>query len=92
MHVGEPAFGTVVAEGELRVIEAEEVQQRGVLVAAHRRIHGNLEGKLITFAIRPAAMDAAACASSESSRGSASPAAPSPPIFRKFRREMQSQN
>ena len=38
VNVGEPAVDAVVADGELRVIDAEQVHHRGVDVIDERRV------------------------------------------------------
>ena len=38
MHVGQPAVDAVVADGQLRVVDAEQVQDRGVDVVDLGRV------------------------------------------------------
>ena len=60
MHVGQPAVDAVVAEGQLLVVDAEQVQHRGVHVVAVGRVLGGLVRPLVARAVGDAALDAAA--------------------------------
>jgi hypothetical protein len=62
MHIREAAVDAVVADGELLVIDAEQVHHRGVDVVAGRRIGAveRLVAPLVALAGGDAALDAAA--------------------------------
>ena len=62
MHVGQAAVDAVVAEGELGVVDAEQVQDRGVDVVdlGGCVAVGRLVAQLVAFARNDAALDAAA--------------------------------
>src|SRR3989442_176888 len=58
--VGDAFFLAVVEVEEFRVIEAEEVKQRGVIIVRADRIHDRLVPELVGFAVGHAALDPAA--------------------------------
>ena len=57
MHVGQPAVDAVVAPGELGVVDAEEMQHRGVNVVDLRRVAAieRLVAPLVAGVVRDAA-------------------------------------
>src|SRR5215210_5310018 len=59
VDVGEPAVGAVVAEGQLRVVDAEQVEDGGVEVVAVSR-RASAPGPLVALAVARAALDARA--------------------------------
>src|SRR5579872_3682620 len=59
MHVGEAAVDAVVAESQFLVIDAEQVQDRGVHVVAVGGICRGFVRPLVAFAVRGPALDAA---------------------------------
>ena len=61
MNVGQAAVYAAVAEAEFGVIEAQQIQDRGVLVVAHRLVFGGRERELVARAVAGASLDAAAC-------------------------------
>ena len=60
MHVGQPPVDAVVAEGQPRVVDAQQVQHRGVHVVAVGRLVRRLVRPLVARAVAHAALDAAA--------------------------------
>ena len=60
MHVGQAAVDAVVAEGQLGVVDAQQVQDRGVQVVAAGRARAVLPGPFVALAVGDAALDAAA--------------------------------
>ena len=60
MHVGEPEVAAGVAVGEALVVEAEQVQDRGVQVVHARGVLDGFEAELVGGAIDGAAADSAA--------------------------------
>ena len=60
MHVGEAALDAVVGEGELFVVEAEEVEHGGVQVMEGMDVLGCLEAEFVGGAMADAGLDAGA--------------------------------
>src|SRR6266542_3597892 len=61
VHVGQPEVASAVAVGELCVIQAQQVQNRGVqIVDVNLVLHG-LEAEIVGSAVGHASFDAAAC-------------------------------
>ena len=62
MHIRQAAVDAVVADGELFMINAEQVHQRGVDVVAGRRVGAveRLVAPLVAFACNDSALDATA--------------------------------
>ena len=54
MHVGQAVVAALEAEGQPRVVEAEQVQQRGVQVVDVDRVGGDVEAELVGLAVRVA--------------------------------------
>src|SRR5438034_6401763 len=59
MNVGETSVGATVAEFQFLVIDAQQVQDRGVEIISRRGRLRGLPGPLVAFAARHAAFDAA---------------------------------
>ncbi len=64
MHVGQTAVDAIVAEGQPRVVDAQQVQDRGVDVVHQRGVSAieRLIAPLVALAMRYATTDAAASA------------------------------
>ena len=60
VDVGEAALYTVVVEGELFVVEAEEVERGGVQVMEGMNVFGGLESEFVGGAMADAGFDASA--------------------------------
>src|SRR5262245_5110307 len=60
MHVGQPVLPPLVAERQLRVVDAEEVQQRGLVIVDVNRVLDNVPAELIGRPVDVAALHAAA--------------------------------
>src|SRR5687767_12459203 len=60
MHVCQPALDAVVIDGERFMIDAEQMEDRGVEVVAGGRIPGGLPGKLIALTMGDTRLDARA--------------------------------
>jgi len=60
VHVGEAEVATGVAESKLLVVEAEEVEDRGVEVMDRDLVRHRLVAVLVRLAVAEAALDAAA--------------------------------
>ena len=58
MDVGEAALNAVVVKGELFVVEAEEVEHRGVQVMEGMDVFGRLESEFVGGAMADAGFDA----------------------------------
>ena len=61
MHIGEATIDAVVTEGQLFVVDAEQVEHRCMQIVAVRGICRCLVRPLVAFAIGCAAFDASAC-------------------------------
>lgn len=60
VHIGESAINAVVVEAELFMIEAEQVQCRGVEIVAIGRVFSCFETEVVGAAIGGATLNAAA--------------------------------
>jgi hypothetical protein len=60
MDIGETEVATLESVGELRVIEAEQMENRRVQVVNMDRVASDVESKIIGRAVRIAALHAAA--------------------------------
>ena len=60
VHVGEAALNAVVLKGELFVVEAEEVEHRGVQVMEGMDVFGCLESEFVGGAVTDPGFDAGA--------------------------------
>ena len=58
MDVGEAALNAVVVKGELFVVEAEEVEHRGVQVMEGMDVFGSLESEFVGGTMADAGLDA----------------------------------
>ena len=58
MDVGEAALNAVVVKGELFVVEAEEVEHRGVQVMEGMDVFGCLEAQFVGGAMADTGLDA----------------------------------
>src|SRR2546425_10827435 len=61
LAIGNAFFLAVVEINQLGVVEAEKVQERGVVIIRAHRIDRGLVAKLVGFAINHAAFEAATC-------------------------------
>ena len=61
MDIGESALDAVVIIGQSSVVDAEEVQDRGVKVMPGDRIAGDFPPNLVALAVGGARLKAAAC-------------------------------
>ena len=67
MHIGQSSFQTIVVVGEPFMIEAHQVQQRGVKVVYAGRVLGSLKSELVTCSVAMSPLDA--CAGKKTGEG-----------------------
>src|SRR5687767_3307090 len=60
MHIGEPEIAALEAMGQARMIEAEEVENRGVEIVDVDAIADAVEAEVVAFTVHEAAFHAAA--------------------------------